>query len=54
MLDVDPGDSVRSVDDPEGGSYGRVVVYGDDPAELESRYRSLFESLRLRVEPDIQ
>ncbi|WP_439959766.1 ATP-grasp domain-containing protein [Streptomyces abyssomicinicus] len=54
MLDVDPGDSVRAVDDPEGGSYGRVVLYGDDPAELGSRYRSLFESLRLRVEPDIQ
>ncbi|MER6636158.1 ATP-grasp domain-containing protein [Streptomyces microflavus] len=53
-LDVEPGDSVRSVDDPEGGSCGRIVVYGDDPAELESAYHSLFHSLRLRVEPDIQ
>ncbi|MFB6520351.1 acetyl-CoA carboxylase biotin carboxylase subunit family protein [Streptomyces sp. NPDC056401] len=53
-LDVDPGDSVRSVDDPEGGSYGRIVVYGDDPAELESRYRAIFESLGPRVEPDNQ
>ncbi|WP_299532158.1 ATP-grasp domain-containing protein [uncultured Streptomyces sp.] len=53
-LDVEPGDSVRSVDDPDGGSYGRIVVYGDDPAELESRYRAIFESLRLHVEPDNQ
>ncbi|MEV7280851.1 ATP-grasp domain-containing protein [Streptomyces sp. NPDC093111] len=53
-LDVEPGDSVRSVEDPQGGSYGRIVVYGDDPAELESRYRAIFESLRLRVEPDNQ
>lgn len=53
-LDVDPGDSVRSVDDPEGGSYGRIVVYGDDLAELESRYRAIFESLGPRVEPDNQ
>ncbi|GAA2770688.1 ATP-grasp domain-containing protein [Streptomyces showdoensis] len=53
-LDVEPGDTVRSVDDPHGGSYGRIVVYGDDPAELESRYRAVFESLRLRVEPDNQ
>lgn len=53
-LDVEPGDSVRSVEDPQGGSYGRIVVYGDDPVELESRYRAIFESLRLRVEPDNQ
>ncbi|WP_381568107.1 acetyl-CoA carboxylase biotin carboxylase subunit family protein [Streptomyces eurythermus] len=53
-LDVEPGDSVRSVDDPLGGSYGRIVVYGDDPTELESRYRAIFESLRLHVEPDHQ
>ncbi|MFJ6350523.1 ATP-grasp domain-containing protein [Streptomyces sp. NPDC054835] len=53
-LDVEPGDSVRSVDDPQGGSYGRIVVYGDDPAELESRYRAILDSLRLRVEPDNQ
>ncbi|WP_407835784.1 acetyl-CoA carboxylase biotin carboxylase subunit family protein [Streptomyces sp. DSM 116496] len=53
-LDVDPGDSVRSVDDPEGGSYGRIVVYGDDPAELESRYRAILTSLGPRVEPDNQ
>ncbi|MFE1381414.1 acetyl-CoA carboxylase biotin carboxylase subunit family protein [Streptomyces sp. NPDC058740] len=53
-LDIEPGDSVRSVDDPDGGSYGRIVVYGDDPAELESRYRAILESLRLHVEPDHQ
>ncbi|WP_233637596.1 MULTISPECIES: acetyl-CoA carboxylase biotin carboxylase subunit family protein [unclassified Streptomyces] len=53
-LDIEPGDSVRSVDDPQGGSYGRIVVYGDDPAELESRYRAIFNSLRLHVEPDNQ
>lgn len=53
-LDVELGDSVRSIDDPQGGSYGRIVVYGDDPAELESRYRTIFDSLRPRVEPDNQ
>ncbi|CAO0836377.1 hypothetical protein SMICM17S_12035 [Streptomyces microflavus] len=30
------------------------LVHDDDPAELESTYHSLFHSLRLRVEPDIQ
>ncbi|MFF2539486.1 MULTISPECIES: ATP-grasp domain-containing protein [Streptomyces] len=53
-LDVEPGDSVRTVDDPEGGTYGRIVVYGDDPAELHSTYDSLKASLRLLVEPDIR
>ncbi|MFD4691576.1 acetyl-CoA carboxylase biotin carboxylase subunit family protein [Streptomyces sp. NPDC058463] len=54
MLDVEPGDNVRSVDDLEGGSYGRIVVYGDESAELESRYRAILESLGPRVEPDNQ
>jgi biotin carboxylase len=53
-LDVEPGASVRSAGDPHGGSYGRIVVYGDDPAELRTRYRAIYESLRLHVEPDIQ
>ncbi|WP_228447394.1 ATP-grasp domain-containing protein [Streptomyces paludis] len=53
-LDVEPGDHVRAVDDLEGGTYGRIVVYGDNPAELDSTYHSLYESLRLRVEPDTQ
>ncbi|MBH0242334.1 ATP-grasp domain-containing protein [Streptomyces cavourensis] len=53
-LDVEPGDRVRTADDPEGGTYGRIVVHGDDPAELASAYHSLHDSLRLRVEPDTQ
>ncbi|WP_392676628.1 acetyl-CoA carboxylase biotin carboxylase subunit family protein [Streptomyces sp. LN785] len=52
-LDVESGDSVLGVSDPQGGSYGRIVVYGDDPAVLESKYRTILESLRPRVEPDI-
>ncbi|MEV8031471.1 ATP-grasp domain-containing protein [Streptomyces sp. NPDC086182] len=54
ILDVEDGDSVLDVSDPDGGSYGRIVVYGDDPTVLENRYRTILESLRPRVEPDIQ
>lgn len=53
-LDVEPGDSVRSAGDPHGGSYGRIVLYGDDPAELRARHRTLLASLRLHVEPKNQ
>jgi biotin carboxylase len=51
-LDVDPGDRVHSADDPDGGSYGRIVVYGTDPAQLEADYQRILETLRPRVEPE--
>ncbi|MEV6603133.1 ATP-grasp domain-containing protein [Kutzneria sp. NPDC051319] len=51
-LDVDPGDRVRPATDPQGGSYGRIVVYGDDRGRLESDYLAILDSLRTRVHPD--
>lgn len=51
-LDVAPGDRVHPADDPKGGSYGRIVVYGDEPARLESDYQRILESLRPRVVPE--
>lgn len=51
-LDVVPGDRVHSAEDPDGGSYGRIVVYGDEPARLETDYQRILEALRPRVEPE--
>lgn len=51
-LDVAPGDSVGAAHDLDGGSYGRIVVYGDDHTALENTYRNILASLQPRVEPD--
>jgi S-sulfo-L-cysteine synthase (3-phospho-L-serine-dependent) len=51
-LDVAPGDRVHSADDPDGGSYGRIVVYGNEPTQLEADYQRILDSLRPRVEPE--
>jgi ATP-grasp domain-containing protein len=51
FLDVDPGDPVRPADDPQGGSYGRIVVYGDQTPQLLRDYHSILDSLRPRVRP---
>lgn len=51
-LDVDPGDRVRPATDPHGGSYGRIVVYGDDADRLHADYLDILDSLRPRVRPD--
>lgn len=49
FLDVDPGDPVHAADDPMGGSYGRIVVYGDEIHLLERDYQRILESLCPRV-----
>jgi ATP-grasp domain-containing protein len=49
FLDVEPGDPVHPADHPQGGSYGRIVVYGDETHQLEQDYQRILESLRPRV-----
>ncbi|MFD9735752.1 acetyl-CoA carboxylase biotin carboxylase subunit family protein [Umezawaea sp. NPDC059074] len=51
FLDVEPGDPVHPADDPRGGSYGRIVVYGDETPQLLRDYHSILDSLRPRVRP---
>lgn len=50
-LDVDPGDLVLPVDHPDGGVYGRIVVYGNSPDEVEAQLRTVRDDLALRIEP---
>jgi biotin carboxylase len=51
-LDVEPGDRVRPAADPTGGSYGRIVVYGEHADQLQANYLEILESLRPRVHPE--
>jgi len=51
FLDVEPGDQVHPADDPRGGSYGRIVVYGDETPQLLRDYQAVLDSLRPRVRP---
>ena len=51
FLDVEPGDPVHPADDPRGGSYGRIVVYGDETPQLLRDYHGILDSLRPRVRP---
>jgi len=49
-LDVDRGDLVLPVEHPDGGAYGRLVVAGGHPAEVDRRYRDILDRLRLRID----
>lgn len=48
-VDVDPGDAVYSVEHPDGGVYGRIVLFGSDGADLHAQYRDIRERLAVRV-----
>ncbi|TMD12829.1 MAG: ATP-grasp domain-containing protein [Chloroflexi bacterium] len=50
-MDVSPGDLVLPLDDPEGGVYGRVLVFGNDRAQTERDHQAILEALQLRVDP---
>lgn len=49
-LDVYPGDAVLSVDHPDGGVYGRVVVFGDERGQVERDYAAIIRALEIRVD----
>ncbi|HET7013902.1 MAG TPA: ATP-grasp domain-containing protein [Streptosporangiaceae bacterium] len=48
-IDADPGDLVLAVDHPDGGVYGRVVLFGDASADLPSQYDAVMDRLRPRI-----
>lgn len=48
-LDIEPGHYVRSVADPDGGVYGRIVVFGDEPAAVHEDLADIQQALRLQV-----
>lgn len=50
-LEVPSGEAVEPVDHPEGGVYGRIVVFGESPAELGDAERRIRDSLALQVIP---
>ncbi|MEU4408113.1 ATP-grasp domain-containing protein [Streptosporangium sp. NPDC023963] len=49
-MDVDPGEAVLALDHPDGGTYGRVVVYADTEARLEPAYRRILDTLRPHID----
>lgn len=50
-IDVEPGDVVLPVEHPDGGVYGRVVVFGATEAELDAQYDAILGRLAIRVRP---
>jgi biotin carboxylase len=50
-LDIEPGHFVRAVTDPDGGVYGRIVVFGDEPAVVHEDLARIQRALRLEVVP---
>jgi biotin carboxylase len=48
-VEVAPGETVRPKDDPHGGVYGRIVVYGSTSEELDDAERHVREALDLQV-----
>ncbi|MFD9701523.1 acetyl-CoA carboxylase biotin carboxylase subunit family protein [Lentzea sp. NPDC059081] len=52
FLDVEPGERVHAATDLRGGSYGRIVVYGDEPGQMEADYEQILDSLRPTVKPE--
>jgi hypothetical protein len=48
-VDIPSGDPVLPVDHPGGGVYGRIVAFGDSPAQVASDLRVINDALRLEV-----
>lgn len=49
-MDVNPGDMVLPLGHPDGGVYGRIVVFGHDVSELDEQCQRIEATLRLRVD----
>ncbi|GIH72218.1 ATP-grasp domain-containing protein [Sphaerimonospora thailandensis] len=50
-VEVAPGEPVLPMDHPEGGVYGRIVVFGHSTTEVADGVRAVREALDLRVMP---
>ncbi|MGW1606763.1 ATP-grasp domain-containing protein [Streptomyces eurythermus] len=48
-VEVEPGETVRPKEHPNGGVYGRIVVYGETPEELDRAEQEVRETLSLQV-----
>ncbi|GAA2770684.1 ATP-grasp domain-containing protein [Streptomyces showdoensis] len=48
-VEVEPGETVRPKEHPNGGVYGRIVVYGDSAEELDLAERRIRDELSLQV-----
>ncbi|WP_381560106.1 acetyl-CoA carboxylase biotin carboxylase subunit family protein [Streptomyces eurythermus] len=48
-VEVEPGETVRPKEHPNGGVYGRIVVYGETPEELDRAEQEVREALSLQV-----
>ncbi|MEV7280853.1 ATP-grasp domain-containing protein [Streptomyces sp. NPDC093111] len=48
-VEVEPGETVRPKEHPNGGVYGRIVVYGDTADELDRAERGVRDALSLQV-----
>ncbi|MBK0372951.1 ATP-grasp domain-containing protein [Streptomyces sp. RB110-1] len=51
-FDVKPGDAVLPVEHPKGGAFGRIVLAGESPEQLERDYAKVREQLAIRVIDD--
>lgn len=49
-IDVNPGEVVYAFDHPEGGIYGRVLVGGQDEAEVERKMNTVWGRLELDLQ----
>ncbi|MFN2494368.1 MAG: acetyl-CoA carboxylase biotin carboxylase subunit family protein [Pseudonocardiaceae bacterium] len=50
-IDVRPGEQVLPRNHPRGGVFGRIVLCGQDEAQLERDYQRVLAALELRLEP---
>lgn len=48
-VEVEPGETVRPKEDPGGGVYGRIVVYGETPEDLDRAESRVRAALSLHV-----
>ncbi|WP_370416091.1 acetyl-CoA carboxylase biotin carboxylase subunit family protein [Streptomyces fradiae] len=48
-VEVEPGETVRPKEHPNGGVYGRIVVYGETPEELDRAEQEVRKALSLQV-----
>ncbi|WP_299532074.1 acetyl-CoA carboxylase biotin carboxylase subunit family protein [uncultured Streptomyces sp.] len=48
-VEVEPGETVRPKEHPNGGVYGRIVVYGQTPEELDRAEQEVRRALSLQV-----
>ncbi len=48
-VDAEPGDLVLAVDHPDGGVYGRIVVFGNDADDLGASFADVLGKLKISL-----